>query len=110
MAEETQKKGWFRRHFNLKSIAWHTVGPFMILMMTAMSLPAVAAVASAAPAGATFGDIGLATLDHFKTMFTAPFTDGGVVVDAFKNAAHGNWAPTPSEANLSEAGRNLLGL
>jgi hypothetical protein len=87
MAEE--KKG-LSGMFN--SFAKHLFSPTMIFMMVAMALPAVSAAAAAAGTTATFGDIAMGTLDMGWQMISAPFTDGGTVIDAFQNAGSGNFA------------------
>lgn len=67
----------------------HLFSPTMIFMMAAMALPVVAAAAPAG--GATFGGLITGVVQHYGVMFTAPFTDGGVLLDAFSNAADGRW-------------------
>ncbi len=89
MDDNQPKKGGLSEHFNVKSIVKHIFSPTMITMMAIMAFPAAAAIP---PDAVTLTDIGAATVDHFKTMFTAPFTDGGVVVDATKNAIQGDWS------------------
>ncbi len=87
MAEE--KSSGLSKHFNLKSFFKHLVSPTMVIMMMVMAFPAVAAAAPAA--GATLPDMGVALLDHYWQMFSNPFTDGGVVVDAIGNTINGNF-------------------
>lgn len=71
-------------------VAKHILSPTMLIMMAAMALPAVAA---AVPAGSlTLGDWGLSTLDHYISMFKAPFTQAGAIGDVFSNAASGKFA------------------
>lgn len=60
-------------------------------MMLGMIFTPVAAVAASVGTTATFGDLGLAAFDMLKSMVTG-FADGGVVADAFRNAAEGHWA------------------
>jgi hypothetical protein len=73
-------------------VAKHLFSPVMIFMMVAMALPTVGMAAVAAGKTATLGDIAMGTADMFWNMISAPFTDGGVAVDAVSNAAHGNFA------------------
>lgn len=62
-------------------------------LMLGMVFTPVAAVAASAGATATFGDLALGTLDMTASMIGGIFSDGGVVIDAFKNAAEGNFMP-----------------
>ncbi len=101
MAETTGLTGVFN------SFAKHIFSPTMLIMMTAMAFPAVGAAAASLGTGATFGDIGLATVDMYGSMFTAPFTDGGVIGDAFANAAEGNWAAQSYEFGMMDHGAHI---
>ena len=76
----------------------------MIFMMAAMAFPMIGAAASAAGTTATLGDLGLATVDMYWEMIKAPFTDGGVVVDAVSNAADGNLAANSYEWGMMDHG------
>mgnify|MGYP000055947432 CR=1 FL=1 len=101
MADEAGKAtSWLSNTFN--KVVKHMFSPTMIFMMAAMAFPIVASAAGSLGAGATFGDIGLATVDMYGEMIAAPFTDGGVVVDAFSNAADGNFAPTSYEMGMMD--------
>lgn len=71
------------------------------VMMVAMVLPGVAAAAASAGATATFGDLALAMWDMTKSTF-AGLGSGGALVDAFSNAASGNFAANAAPA-LAEA-------
>ena len=72
-------------------VAKHIFSFTMIAMMVSVALPAVAA--AAAPGAATLGDVGLSLIDHYSTMFTAPFTEFGTVTDIFNNTLAGNFEP-----------------
>ncbi len=102
MEEDNSISGWLSRKF--KSVIKHAFSPTMIFMMAAMAFPAVSAAAAAAGTGATFGDIGLSTVDMFWEMAKAPFTDGGVVVDAFTNLMDGNIMPGSYEFGSMDHG------
>lgn len=92
MAEDTQTAGSsLTRTFG--KVARHIFSPGMVIMMTAMAFPVVGAAAAAAGTTATLGDIALSTLDMYGHMLSAPFTDGGVLLDAFGSAANGDLAP-----------------
>lgn len=82
----------------------HLFSPTMIFMMVAMALPAVGMAATTAGTGATLGDIGLATVDMYVEMFKAPFTDGGVVSDAFGRAVEGDFAADSYEWGMMDHG------
>ncbi|MCC6599003.1 MAG: hypothetical protein IT559_09480 [Alphaproteobacteria bacterium] len=60
-------------------------------LMLGMIFTPVAAAAAAAGSSATFGDLALGVWDMTKSMF-AGWGDGGVMLDAFSNAAGGDWA------------------
>ena len=94
-------KGWtLSGTFN--KLVHHLLSPTMIIMMVAMVLPVVA---TAAPGSiATFGDILMATADMYGQMLTAPFTDGGVIVDAAGNALEGNWGAYSYEWGMMDHG------
>lgn len=92
MDEEDRK---FSLSATFKKVAKHLLSPTMIIMMAIMAFPAIAA---AVPAGtATFGDLLMGTVDMYSSMLMAPFTDGGIVVDAVSNAAGGEWAASSYE-------------
>lgn len=75
--------------------AKHLFAPTMIIMMTVMAFPAVAA---AAPAGAaTLGDLGMGLLDHYGTMFAAPFTETEMLGDVINNTMNGDLAASSYE-------------
>lgn len=80
-----------------KWVGHHLFSPTMIFMMVAMALPGVAAAATAVSAKATLGDIVLAVLDHYKTMFIAPFTEASTLGDVFNNTLNGNFAASSYE-------------
>lgn len=103
MAGEVAKTGsWLSKTFN--SVVKHMFSPTMIFMMMAMAFPMASMAASTAGATATLGDIGLATADMYVEMFKAPFTDGGVMLDAFGNAADGNFAANSYEWGMMDGG------
>ena len=73
----------------------HAFSIAMIGMMVSVALPAVAAATTGG--AATLGDLGLAVVDHYATMFTAPFTEFGTVTDIFNNTMAGDFAPAGYE-------------
>lgn len=94
MAEQPATGGGLSQKFMAaaKWVRHHLFSPTMIFMMVAMALPGVAVAASAVQGGATIGDLGLAVFDHYKMMFTAPFTEASTLGDVFTNTVNGNLA------------------
>lgn len=90
-----------------KGFLSHVFSVSMVVMMTTMAFPAVGAAAAAGGVNATFGDIALAGVDMYWEMLKAPFTDGGVLVDAFSNAAQGDFAPTSYEMGMMDHGAHV---
>lgn len=98
MANETAASGLVDE---FGKVAKHVFSPTMLIMMTVMALPAVAA---AAPLGtATIGDLGMGLVDHYITMFSAPFTETQVMADIFTNTASGDLAASSYELGGAHA-------
>lgn len=68
----------------------HAFSFAMIGMMATMVLSPVAM--AAAPGAATLGDMGVALVDHYWMMFSAPFTEFDTLADIANNAWNGNFA------------------
>lgn len=111
MAEETKSEatsGWtLKGTFN--KLVHHLFSPTMIFMMAAMAFPMIGAAATAAGAKATIGDLALGTIDMYWEMAKAPFTDGGVVVDAFNSATNGNIMPGSYEMGMMDHSNMMSG-
>ena len=88
-----------------KGVAHHMLSPTMIIMMAVMALPALtmAAPVASVAGGLTIGDWGLALADHYATMFTASFTEGGTIYEMLSNVFNGEVAANGYEWGSAHA-------